>query len=45
MRPKIMKEIERASELSLLGLAEHKEAGEKTLPPKFLWIPTFARMT
>ncbi len=29
MRPEIMKEFERAGELTLLNLMEHKEAGEK----------------
>jgi benzoyl-CoA reductase/2-hydroxyglutaryl-CoA dehydratase subunit BcrC/BadD/HgdB len=29
VRPEIIKEFERASEVSLLGFAEHKEAGGK----------------
>lgn len=40
MRPEIMKEFERASELSLLGLDEHKEAGGKVAGIYCLFAPT-----
>ena len=40
MRPEIMKEFERASELSLLGLTEHKEAGGKVAGLYCLFAPT-----
>jgi benzoyl-CoA reductase/2-hydroxyglutaryl-CoA dehydratase subunit BcrC/BadD/HgdB len=40
VRPEIMKEFERASELSLLGLAEHKEAGGKVAGVYCLFAPT-----
>lgn len=40
MRPEIMKAFERASELSLLSLAEHKEAGGKVAGLYCLFAPT-----
>lgn len=40
MRPEIMKEFERAGELSLLNLAEHKEAGGKVAGVYCLFAPT-----
>ena len=40
MRPEIMKEFERASELSLLGLTEHKEARGKVAGLYCLFAPT-----
>ena len=40
MRPEIMKEFERASELSLLGLTEHREAGGKVAGLYCLFAPT-----
>lgn len=40
MRPEIMKEFERAGELSLLNLAEHKETGGKVAGVYCLFAPT-----
>jgi benzoyl-CoA reductase/2-hydroxyglutaryl-CoA dehydratase subunit BcrC/BadD/HgdB len=40
VRPEIIKEFERASELSLLGLAEYKEAGGKVAGVYCLFAPT-----
>ena len=40
MRPEIMKEFERAGELSLLGLDEHKEAGGKVAGVFCMFAPT-----
>ncbi len=40
MRPEIMKEFERASELSLLSLTEHKEAGGRVAGVYCLFAPT-----
>ena len=40
VRPNIMIEIERASERSLLGLAEHKESGGKVAGVYCLFAPT-----
>ncbi|GKT10235.1 double-cubane-cluster-containing anaerobic reductase [Desulforhabdus sp. TSK] len=40
MRPEIMKEFERAGELSLLNLAEHKESGGKVAGVYCLFAPT-----